>query len=148
MWQQFCPTDRSQRHAAPPITASEPVFGVRNSGLRAVECPRSRRTPIRRGTLGNRGSDGGTARWSVYFRNITNRNGSASHGVFVAANRSGLRPCRRGSYNCLLVFDAGNLSPSTERRALASGPSRRVGGNLDNGAGGPIIRSCRHQDRY
>ncbi len=97
------------------------------------------------------GSDGNPDR--VYFRNITNRNGSRFGTVFVA-QRNANPACGLGvggtAYNCLLVFDQfGNLSPSTETAKFSTGPiGGAVGGNLDNGREPGQYSILPAQDRY
>jgi outer membrane receptor protein involved in Fe transport len=97
------------------------------------------------------GSDGNPD--SVYFRNITNRNGSRFGTVFIsqpnAAPGCGLAPGGT-AWNCLLVFDAaGNLSPSTETARFSTGPiGGAIGGNLDNGREGQFYSILPEQDRY
>jgi outer membrane receptor protein involved in Fe transport len=101
------------------------------------------------GTLN--GSDGNPDR--VYFRNITNRNGSQFGTIFIT-QRNAAPGCGLGvggtAYNCLLVFDAaGNLSPSTETARFSTGPiGGAVGGNLDNGREGQFYSILPQQDRY
>jgi outer membrane receptor protein involved in Fe transport len=101
------------------------------------------------GTLN--GSDGNPD--SVYFRNITNRNGSRYGTVFISQPNAN-PACGLGvggtAYNCLLVFDqAGNLSPSTETARFSTGPiGGAVGGNLDNGREDQFSSILPQQDRY
>jgi outer membrane receptor protein involved in Fe transport len=97
------------------------------------------------------GSDGNPD--SVYFRNITNRNGNRYGTVFVTQPNAapGCGPGVGGTaYNCLLVFDAlGNLSPSTETARFSTGPiGGGVGGNLDNGREEQFYSVLPQQDRY
>jgi outer membrane receptor protein involved in Fe transport len=101
------------------------------------------------GTLN--GSDGNPDR--VYFRNITNRNGSRYGTVFITQPNA-TPGCGLGvggtAYNCLLVFDqAGNLSPSTETARFSTGPiGGGIGGNLDNGREEQFSSILPRQDRY
>jgi outer membrane receptor protein involved in Fe transport len=101
---------------------------------------------------------------SVYFRNITNRNGSRFGTVFISeANAAsataagplcglgvGATPANQVAYNCLFVFDATSaLSPSTETTRFSTGPiGGAVGGNLDNGREGRLYSLIPDQDRY
>ncbi len=97
------------------------------------------------------GSDGNPD--SVYFRNITNRNGSRFGTVFISQPNAA-PGCGLGvggtAYNCLLVFDAaGNLSPSTETARFSTGPiGGAIGGNLDNGREDRLYSILPQQDRY
>lgn len=97
------------------------------------------------------GSDGNPD--SVYFRNITNRNGSRYGTVFISQPNAA-PGCGLGvggtAYNCLLVFDqAGNLSPSTESARFSTGPiGGAIGGNLDNGREEQFYSILPQQDRY
>lgn len=97
------------------------------------------------------GSDGNPD--SIYFRNITNRNGSRYGTVFITQPNAA-PGCGLGvggtAYNCLLVFDqAGNLSPSTETARFSTGPiGGAVGGNLDNGREEEFFSILPKQDRY
>lgn len=97
------------------------------------------------------GSDGNPD--SIYFRNITNRNGSRFGTVFVTQPNAA-PGCGLGvggtAYNCLLVFDAaGNLSPSTETARFSTGPiGGAIGGNLDNGREDRLYSILPQQDRY
>lgn len=97
------------------------------------------------------GSDGNPD--SVYFRNITNRNGSRFGTVFITQPNA-TPGCGLGvggtAYNCLLVFDsASNLSPSTETSRFSTGPiGGGIGGNLDNGREDRLYSILPQQDRY
>ncbi|HEY6815423.1 MAG TPA: TonB-dependent receptor plug domain-containing protein, partial [Croceibacterium sp.] len=97
------------------------------------------------------GSDGNPD--SVYFRNITNRNGSRFGTVFIsqpnAAPGCGLAPGGT-AWNCLLVFDPNsNLSPSTETARFSTGPiGGAIGGNLDNGRENRFYSLLPQQERY
>lgn len=97
------------------------------------------------------GSDGNPDR--VYFRNITNRNGSRFGTVFISQPNAA-PGCGLGvggvAYNCLFVFDAqSNLSPSTETARFSTGPlGGAIGGNLDNGREGQFYSVLPQQDRY
>jgi outer membrane receptor protein involved in Fe transport len=97
------------------------------------------------------GSDGNPDQ--IYFRNITNRNGSRYGTVFITQPNAA-PSCGLGvggtAYNCLLVFDqAGNLSPSTETARFSTGPiGGAIGGNLDNGREEEFSSILPAQDRY